>query len=288
VVRAAARDPQGAALSDPRHEPGAPDVPLEPVFRREGDAFVPTVHSRGPWDPDAQHGGAPGALLAEAVRAPGMHVARLTYDFVGPVPVGAPLRVVSRLVRPGGRLQLVEADLLSEDGAPVVRLRAMRLRRGEVTGLPQRADGEAIPGGGGPEAATPSAFPLEPPDAQGFHRTAMEIRFGAGTSYGRGPGLAWFRFARPLVDGDEPSPLARVVAAADFGNGISRILDFDRHLFVNTDLTIHLRREPVGEWVMLDSRTRVEPTGVGLAASTLYDEIGAIGISVQSLYVAER
>jgi len=278
VVGAAARDPQGAALN----------AGLEPVFRREGDAFVPTAHSRGPWDPGAQHGGAPAALLAEAVVEPGWHVARLTYDFVGPVPVGGPLRVATRLVRPGGRLQLVEADLVDADDAPVVRLRAMRLRRGDVGGLRPGPDEDAIPGGGGPSSGLPSPFPLEPPEAEGFHRTAMEIRFVAGTTYDRGPGLVWFRFARPLVDGAEPSPLARVVAAADFGNGVSRILDFDRHLFVNTDLTVHLRREPVGEWVMLDARTRVEPTGVGLAASTLYDEAGAIGLSAQSLYVAER
>ena len=57
---------------------------------------------------------------------------------------------------------------------------------------------------------------------------------------------------------------------------------------MNTDLTIHLRREPVGEWVMLDARTRVERHGVGLAVSTLYDQRGAIGLSAQSLYVAER
>ncbi len=260
--------------------------PAEPIFRRDGDAYLPTAHSRGPWDPGAQHGGAPAALLAEAVSEPGMHVARLTYDFVGPVPVGEPLVVQTRVVRPGGRLQLVEADLL-RDGAPVVRLRAMRLRRGEIAGLPPAPDAEALPGGG-PDAAERSDFPLEPPDAQGFHRTAMEIRFGAGTSYGRGPGLAWFRFARPLVDDERPSPLALVAAAADFGNGVSRVLDFERHLFVNTDLTIHLRREPVGEWVMLDARTAVEPTGVGLAASTLYDERGPIGLAAQSLYVAER
>jgi acyl-Coa thioesterase superfamily protein/acyl-CoA thioesterase superfamily protein len=278
VVRAEARDPQGVALSAGT---------LEPVFRRDGDAFVPTAHSRGPWDPGAQHGGAPAALLAEAVREDGMHVARLTYDFVGPVPIGAPLRIATRLVRPGRRLQLVEADLLAEDGAPVVRLRAVRLRAGEVGGLPAVADGEAVPGGG-PETAMPSDFPFEGPDAEGFHRSAMEILFAAGTTYGRGPGLAWFRFARPLVEGQTPSPLARVVAAADFGNGISRVLDFDRHLFVNTDLTIHLRRDPVGEWVLLDSRTRVEATGVGLAASTLYDRDGAIGLSAQSLYVGER
>jgi hypothetical protein len=276
VVRPAARDSQGAALSA-----GA----LEPIFRRDGDRFVPSVHARGPWDPSAQHGGAPAALLAEAVREPGMHVARLTYDFVGPVPVDRPLAIETRLVRPGGRLQMVEADLLLDDGAPVVRLRAVRLRRGDVAGLPE--DDDAVPGGG-PDEAEASSFPLEDPGAAGFHRTAMEIRFGDGTSYGRGPALAWFRFARPLVDDDEPSPLALVAAAADFGNGVSRVLDFDRHLFVNTDLTIHLRREPAGEWLLLDARTRVEPLGVGLAASTLYDERGAIGLSAQSLYVAER
>ena len=116
----------------------------------------------------------------------------------------------------------------------------------------------------------------------------MEIRFAGGTSYGRGPAQAWFRFARPLVDGDEPSPLALVVAAADFGNGVSRILDFDRHLFVNTDLTIHLRREPVGEWVMLDARTRVEPTASGSPRRRCTTSAGRSGSSAQSLYVAER
>jgi hypothetical protein len=277
VVGAAAGHPQGAALT----------VALEPIFRREGDWFVPTGHSRGPWDPGAQHGGAPAALLAEAVREPGMHVARLTYDFTGPVGVGRPLRIETRLVRPGGRLQLVEADLLGEDGGAVVRLRAVRLRRGEVGGLDAQADADAVPGGG-PDAAHPGEFPFEAGEADGFHRTAMEIRFAGGTSYGIGPALAWFRFARPLVGGDEPSALALVAAAADFGNGVSRVLEFERHLFVNTDLTIHLRREPVGEWVMLDARTRVEPSGVGLAASTLYDERGPIGLSAQSLYVAER
>jgi hypothetical protein len=221
------------------------------------------------------------------VREDGFHVARLTYDFVGPVPVDRALRVETRLVRPGGRLQMVEADLLLDDGAPVVRLRAVRLRLGEVGDLPEEPNDDAPPGGG-PDSAVPSDFPIESPDALGFHRTAMDIRFAGGTTYGRGPAQTWFRFARPLVDTDEPSPLALVAAAADFGNGVSRILDFERHLFVNTDLTIHLRREPVGEWVMLDARTRVEPQGVGLAASTLYDARGAIGLSAQSLYVAER
>jgi hypothetical protein len=245
---------------------------------------VPTVHARGPWDPGAQHGGAPAALLAEALRADGMLVARLTYDFLGPVPL-EPLEIRVRTIRPGRRLQVVEADLLAE-GEPVVRARGARLAAGTVT-LPPSADAHAVPGGG-PSAAAPSPFPGEAPDAAGFHRTAMEIRFAEGSDYGRGPGLAWFRFARPLIDDERPSALALVAAAADFGNGVSRVLDFDSHLFVNVDLTIHLHREPAGRWVLLDARTRVEPHGAGLAASTLHDERGPIGLAAQSLYVSDR
>jgi hypothetical protein len=116
----------------------------------------------------------------------------------------------------------------------------------------------------------------------------MEIRFVDDTSFGLGPAHAWFRLARPLIDDQDASPLARAVAAADFGNGVSRIVEFDRYLFVNTDLTVHLHREPAGEWVMLDARTRLEPHGAGLAQSILSDEHGPLGLAAQSLFVAER
>jgi hypothetical protein len=223
-------------------------------------------------------------LLAEAVQEDGTHVARLAYAFLAPVPL-APLRVQTRVVRPGRRLQLVEAEL-TVDGAPVMRVQATRLRRADVC-LPAGPDAEAVPGGP-PSAGAQSPFPGEAPGLEGFHRTAMEIRFVGGTGYGKGPALAWFRFVRPLV-GDQPaSPVALVAAAADFGNGVSRILDFDEHLFVNTDLSIHLQREPVGEWVLLEARTRVERQGTGLATSRLYDERGPIGVAAQSLFVAER
>jgi hypothetical protein len=276
VVWPEARRAPGAALS-------------EPIFRREGDRFVPTGHARGPWDPGAQHGGAPAALLAEAIARtpPGeeMLVARLTYDFLGPVGF-VPLRVTTQVVRPGRRFQVVEAELSAGD-TPVVRVRAVRLRRGDVA-LSSGPDAEAVPGGG-PDEAADGSFPA-PAEAEpeGFHRTGMEIRFGGGTSYGVGPGLAWFRLARPVVDADPPTPLARVAAAADFGNGVSRLFDFREVLFVNTDLTIHLHREPAGEWVMLDAHTRVEPHGSGLAASTLYDEHGRLGLAAQSLFVERR
>ena len=243
---------------------------------------MPTGHARGPWDPGQLHGGAPGALIAEAVQAEGYLVARLTLDFLGPVPL-APLTVAARTTKPGRSLQTAEAEL-SVDGQAVVRARAVRLRRGQVE-LPElAADG---PPPAGPESGHPDPFPTGRGPEEGFHLTAMEIRFVDG-DYGRGPARAWFRLARPLIDDEPASPLARLVAAADFGNGISRVVDFERYLFVNTDLTVHLHREPEGEWVLLDARTVLEPHGAGLARSTLSDERGQLGLAAQSLFVASR
>jgi hypothetical protein len=294
VVGAEARRSQGAALS-------------EAVFRRDGDAFVPTGHARGPWDPGQLHGGAPGALIAEAVQADGYLVARLTMDFLAPVPM-APLTVSAWTTKPGRNLQLAEAEMEAE-GRTVLRARAVRLRRGDVE-LPPEAGGagagkegqaEARETGGagagerggaagatpGPDAGRPGRFPLDDGHAEGFHRTAMDIRFLEG-DYGIGPARAWFRLRLALVDQTPASPLARAIAAADFGNGISRVVDFDRYLFVNTDLTVHLHREPAGEWVLLDARTRLESHGAGLAHSVLSDERGQLGLAAQSLFVASR
>jgi hypothetical protein len=263
-----------------RRAPGA--ALTEPVFRREGDAFVPTGHARGPWDPGQLHGGAPAALVGEALQEEGYLVARITFDFLAPVPL-APLTVTAQTTKPGRNVQLAEAEVVAE-GAPVLRARAMRLRRASVELPPFDAD-DPPPA---PDTARPDPFPVGDGPTEGFHLTAMDIRFVEGSDFGLGPALAWFRLTRPLVDDEPPSPLARALAAADFGNGVSRAVDFDEYLFVNTDLSVHLHREPDGEWVLLDARTRLEPGGAGLADSTLSDERGRIGIAAQSLFVAQR
>jgi acyl-Coa thioesterase superfamily protein/acyl-CoA thioesterase superfamily protein len=274
VVGAAARHPQGAALTGER----------EPVFRRDGDLLVPTAHARGPWDPGALHGGAPAALIAQALDGgdPDLLVARLTFDFLAPVPL-APLRLAVRTIRSGRRLRVAEAQL-SAAGRPVLQARAVALRRGAVT-LPPRPDAQAVPGGPSGRARH-SPFPVA--GAEGFHRSAMEIRFGGDTSYGWGPALAWFRFVRPLVDAAPAGPIALVAAAADFGNGVARVVDYETHLFPNVDMSIHLHRAPAGEWAMLDARTRVESDGAGLTAATLFDEHGPIGVAAQTLLVSDR
>jgi hypothetical protein len=85
------------------------------------------------------------------------------------------------------------------------------------------------------------------------------------------------------VPGEEPTPLQRTAAAADFGNGVSAPARFEELRFLNADLTIHLHRLPVGEWVCLDAMMWMSDTGVALAESALFDEEGPIGRSLQSL-----
>jgi hypothetical protein len=259
---------------------------VEPVFDVGDDGeFVPTGNARGPWSPDELHGGAPAALLARAIERvePGaeMIVTRVTFEFFGAVPF-APLTIETELVKPGRRVQIAEARLTA-GGRELVRARAMRMRR--------MSDGiDAAPGGGAP---------LPPPDAgrpvaqwagaQGemFHPKAIEIR-GVSGDRGTGAAAAWFRLTRPVVAGEEPSGLQRVAAAADFGNGISHVVPFEEVLFVNTDLTIHLHRDPVGEWIGLDARSDLSQAGVGQALSILHDERGRVGAAAQSLYVEPR
>ncbi|HEY6762211.1 MAG TPA: thioesterase family protein [Baekduia sp.] len=262
----------------------------EAVFAAEGEVLVPSVHARGPWDAGAMHGGAPAAMLARAIEALDtpvpMRVVRLAIEFPGAVPL-VPVVATARLTRTGKRLAFAEATLATAEGATVLRAQATLLRRGDVA-LPDSAvapdpDAATFPG---PEAGRHEHW-IGSDETAGFHLTAIELRFVRGVP-GHGPAAGWFRLALPLVAGEEPTPLQRAVAFADFGNGLSRALDFRTHLFVNTDLTLHLHREPAGEWVALDARTDLDPAGVGQATSVLRDERGRLGVAAQSLYVDAR
>jgi hypothetical protein len=120
-----------------------------------------------------------------------------------------------------------------------------------------------------------------------FALDAIEIVFVEG-GWGGGPCTAWFRLRSPLVDDEVPSPLQRLAAAGDFGNGISATLSWDEYLYINPDLTLYVEREPVGEWICLQSETRISPDGIGIAESVLFDARGRVGRATQALLVAPR
>jgi hypothetical protein len=252
------------------------------LFQADGNRFVPTIWSRGPWDPGFLHGG-PVAMLAgremEAVPSPvEMRIVRFTMEFLRPVPV-APLTVHARQIRPGRRIQLLEVVVDGPDGE-VVRAIGLRIRRA-ATQVP--AD----------EAVRPEPGPEELPvwtrswsELEAFHSHGVEIRLLDGNSVS--PGTVWIRAKLPVLEGEELTPLQRALAAADFPNGVSLRLDPARYLSINPEVTVHLHREPEGEWVHLEARTFTSPDGTGVAEGVLSDVRGRFGRSMQSLILEPR
>jgi hypothetical protein len=115
----------------------------------------------------------------------------------------------------------------------------------------------------------------------------MEWRFVQGGFRELGPSTCWLRMGMPLVPGEQPSPLVRTLIVADCGNGVSGVVDWRTHTFVNADYTVHLHRYPVGDWVGLEARTSIKD-GIGVADTALFDVDGGIGRALQSLVVAPR
>jgi hypothetical protein len=118
-----------------------------------------------------------------------------------------------------------------------------------------------------------------------FATDAMDVRFTSGHYAKPGPAGAWFRLRVPLIAGEPTSPLQRLAAAADFGNGISSSISWEDHLFINPDLTLYVEREPTGEWIHLEARTSILPGGIGLATGRLRDDRGPVGRAAQALVV---
>jgi hypothetical protein len=255
---------------------------MRPFYEPLGSGrYLGTESTAGPWRPDHQHAGPPAALLGRALEAceprAGMLLARCTFEILGPVPVGE-VEVAARVVRPGRSVELLEAELRA-DGRPAMSVRAWRIRGADAPAAGDDPRPPEIPA----QAADP------PTGLKGFgYGEAVELRFATGGWHALGPATVWTRLRVPVVGDEAPSGLQRVLAVADSGNGVSAVLPMGEWLFINTELTVHLRREAHGEWICLDAATAIAPGGAGVARSTLSDAGGVVGHGAQSLLVAPR
>ena len=256
------------------------------------DVFRATAHTAGPWDSSAQHGGPPSALLGRAILRcqprPEMMIARFTCEILGAIPVGD-ITVTARVARPGRSVELLEA-VASASGRQVARAAAWRvLRAGSPAVPPRQPSPPPLPGESDAPFARPAGERAGPP--AGFldgYMSAVEWRRVRGDFGVPGPGTVWTRMRYPLVPDEEPAPLERVLVSADSGNGVSGELDIRRWLFINPELTVHLHREPAGEWICLDAATTITPGGAGLATCFLSDLDGPVGVGAQSLLITPR
>ena len=243
------------------------------------DHYAPTESTESPWDSAMQHGGPPAALLGHLLRLDGLRLARVSVDFLGPIP-RREFRVEVSPLKPGRLTALNEARMVI-DGRVAVTARAWHIAPG-----PQ------------PPVLTETVAPVPLPEqesrfgesfgeAWGYGR-AIEWRCTVGSLDGLGETHVWTRVRMPLIDGIEPTGQDRALIVADSANGLSAELPVDKWLSIPPTMTTTLLREPVGEWVHMACRTVLSDDGLGLAEATMSDNFGKVGQVAQPLLVRAR
>lgn len=255
------------------------------LFTFDGECYHPSEFTRGPWRPDAQHGGPPAALLTHLCQPEvrdSEFLSHLDIELLRPVPLTPLLPSVSRR-QVSGRVARVEAQLSDERGQVVAQASALVLRTTELTEPDWLAEVS-------PATSPPSEDKIaDPPrwasgNVTSYHRNAVEHRFTEGSFSTPGPAVDWMRLRMPLIAGEATTGVERIAAAADFGSGISAVYGADASMgLINANLAIAMYRPLVGEWVSLDATTHVGAQGTGLGVTMLGDTNGLVGVATQSL-----
>lgn len=265
----------------------SPDVtadrrPQRYYYEALGDGhYRPTRWVQGAWNDWEQHMAPVGGILAHAIEQhdprPDLQLARISYEILGLIKL-TDLRIDVRVVRPGRTIELVEATMTIEDRV-AVRANAWRLTVTDTAALQ-----------GGWDAPLPATDELPVWDMSdrwsGDYIASLDVRASADDPPGRRH--AWLRTEVGLVQGETASPTADFLKLVDTANGIGVRAAPGEVQFPNVDLTIHLFRAPRPGWLGLDTEVTFGPTGVGLTASTLHDEQGAVGRVAQILTVRPR
>lgn len=248
------------------------------------EGFQATDATGSPWGSGSQHGGPPAALLTRAVERLDTGnervVGRFTMELLGPVPVGQ-LSVTASVVRPGRTVELCEATLYDEErGRFVAKAAAWR--------FPVQTDGLRGLGTPLPHTHLDGRTHERPDGWLGGYLDSVEWRWVKGAVMEPGPGVVWMRPSVPLVETEPPSPVQRLMTCVDSASGVSAELDPGGWIFINTELTVHVLRPPLGEWLCLDAQTTLGNGSVGMATSRVYDEHGLVARSAQALLIAKR
>ncbi|GIG70452.1 thioesterase family protein [Phytomonospora endophytica] len=246
--------------------------------------FRPTPLTGGAWRTTEQHISPMNGLIVHAVERfragrgdDGMAISRVGVDILGVLDLDD-FEVTVDVVRPGRTIELLEVTVVSGGRSAV----HARVWRSIVTDTAAVAGGEADP--------LPAPETLEPLDLTGVwpggYIRSLDVRPVAVPKPGRG--TSWVRTSASIVAGEPVSDLARLMGLVDTANGLSVRESPDVWLFPNLDLTIHLFRQPSGEWLGLDTTVVFGPAGLGVTASALHDTRGHFGYARQALTIRPR
>ncbi len=256
--------------------PSPVDEPAAYYVATGGSSYRPTSHTQGAWAPDQQHMGPISGLLVHVLEGcaprPDLVLSRVTFDILGVIHLEE-VTVAAEVSRPGRTIELVEATMV-ERGRVVVRAHGWRLLRSDTTHI-AGVERPAMPG---PDQAT--VWDGTQTWSGGFIES-LEIRLLPG--WQPGAGQVWIRPRVPLFEDNRAGALARFLGMVDTMNGVAVRARPDAVAFPNTDLTVHMFRQPRGEWLGLDVEVAFGGDGVGMTSAVLHDGDGPFGRALQIL-----
>ncbi|HEY9313341.1 thioesterase family protein [Williamsia sp.] len=261
---------------------------------RDGDHehFMPTEHTVSVWGDELQHGGPPIGLLARSLLRhlpdPAQEFTRVTVDILGAIGM-AENRIHTTVLRPGKQISLLQSELSvrQEDGTYRTAARAQGWRMataqtseiGFVPVPPMTPSPHEIEGAPGMTGIGPLVGDWA---TKGFAGT-LDCRIASADP--EGGRQVWVRPTLPLVAGETTTDIEKFFTVLDVANGVGSPLAFCEWTFMNTDTTVHLYRQPVGEWTGIHAEMAVGPQGYGLTGAELYDGAGAVGRSAQTVLI---
>lgn len=255
------------------------------LYIADGGGFIGTSCTPGGWDPTHQSGGAVlallGHLLEDVPTLTPMSLSRMTVDLVRPVPIGERISVDQEVLREGKVIQVVESTVRLDD-AVLVRARALRVREAE---LPPGTTPVSTADDAGTLASLPDPADLPSmeihPGVAAFLVHGAELRRSLEPT--EGPACAWVRLRVPVVAGEPVRRTSRSTVVMDCINLLGVTSLPGGTTAINPDVSAHLMRAPVGEWVAMVGDTRFAgEVGHGFSSAILADRDGVFGAASTS------
>lgn len=246
--------------------------PIDPI------TFRATSGVQGAWNTAEQHIAPALGLLTHVLETDHrarhgcpLSLARISFDILGTLAIDA-VETRTHVIRRGRTIELSEA-VLSQDGRAAVIARGWFLADSDTEDVSASA-----------LSPIPSRADMAPWDASeiwpGEYVTTVDVRRDE-----ERPGRArfWMRPKISLIAGTAVSTTARMLGLVDIANGVTPLIAPTVMAFPNVDLTAHLFRAPVSDWIGFDTTVSFGPRGHGLTHTVLHDDVGPIGTVQQSL-----
>ncbi|MDB5447781.1 MAG: hypothetical protein JWQ97_3098 [Phenylobacterium sp.] len=247
----------------------------EAYWRAEDGAYFANPISAGPWRADSLMGRVVCGLLGHEIERhylePGFVPARFTVELYGLADFSR-TTVETRVVRDGGRVRLVEAELIA-GGTSRARATCQILRHTQ-----------AVPG----QVWSPPDWDARGPEdlSDDAGRWKWHLRIAAGGFGHLGLKRAWMKDYRELVAGVPLSPFGQAALASDFSSPFSHSGENGVE-YINTETTLYLHRLPEGGWMGFEVTDHQSTAGVAVGQTRIYDQRGPIGFG-SAAAVAQR